>query len=1512
MLGIKPVAADEVKYLDCDKLAAIPGDPNLNIAGVSLNEMEHDKAIVACQDALQSHPEQPRFAFQLARAMIAAKRPSEAQKLAELAIDDGYEIAQVVLGYLAAAGLDQKKDEAEASARYRKAAEAGLPMAAYVLAVRYSRGVGVNKDIEKAYQWLERAAEGNYPLAIYDLGRLYLRGDGRDKDPSKAKNLFERAAKLGVAAAHNDLGHMYQNSLGVPKDLNLAAKYYREGISKGYALSYYNYGLLLSGYGKGAETFQQAEKHLRYALEHGVKQADISLALLLDTEPSLEGSISEIASLYERAANRGDPDGLLEYGLLLLKGKGVNADPKKGMELLLKSAESNNPDALFNIAYVYDQGIGFPQNKTTAFKWYERAREKGNPRALQRIAEMLIKGEGTPKDVKKGIQIFEKLGDAGDRYSQWYLGDLFRLGKYVPANYSASVKWYRLAAEQGDLPSLSRLGHMYVYGKGIKKDVEIGIKMMLRAAEPGDKFNQNALGMALSDLRRYDEAIRWFNAAVEQGSTYAQTTLGNLLIQLNRSPEEVQEGIKTITVAADSGSDFAQWSLGLVYEQGLVVSRDYGLAAKWMRLAAEQGNDFAQNKLGYYYWNGQGVSQDLETSVSWYEKSANQDNMQSVFMLGVAYQYGMGVEKSLAKSQELYQSAAGKNEPMSIAALAAMNTTGEVPDADFRVGVALMKKAIELSDKAGPKYGAQTAYILERAGIFSNHRGRYAEGDKYYKRALKLRKEISGENNVEYVDALSGYASLLQQSGRYSQSDALFKRSLKILKGLDGSHDQKIAEIQYDYALLKEAIGDYGEAERLFRKIRDVLQFAPGTDAVRMYGLITGNIARIFTIRGKLGEAESLFQEALERVSGDELSNESQILRLRGDYAQLLTRLERYKEAEEIFRDVWHRVKHIGIHDHPLVFAAAMDFAKCLQENDKSGEALKHISELSKAYTQRLARQSRESLTELSAERNIIRSSLSHLISLLLDPKIQVGAEEHQKRLHLSFEMLQLIRSASAASAINQMGARFALGDNDLAQIIRERQDLLNNWRGMDATFVSSLGGSGGSKVQASPKIVRAELTRLETEIDKTDRRLLAEYPQYYQLSSTQPVSIVETQSLIEEDEALLVYLLGARESYIWVIRNNSLDIKRVEFTFEEVDETVAELRGALDPSGITKLSEVPSFDRTKAYELYKKLFAPAEPLLEGVRQVMVVPDGALQSLPLGVLVTEEPQGEFTDFSGYRQVPWLAKKYALSVLPSVNSLKALRVFARVRTAKEPFTGFGDPVLDGDAGSRGGVELASLFSRGSVADVEQLKSLGRLPDTADELRAMAKSLNAGEGSIYLGSQATESRVKETDLSDVRVLAFATHGLVAGQLKGVSEPGLVLTPPEQANEQDDGFLTASEVAQLKLNADWVILSACDTASSDGTPGAEGLSGLAKAFFYAGSRALLVSHWPVLSDAAKTLTTRMLKGARDKTIGRAEALKRSMISLINTPDVPHYAHPMFWAPFVVVGEGGVAAVN
>jgi CHAT domain-containing protein len=219
--------------------------------------------------------------------------------------------------------------------------------------------------------------------------------------------------------------------------------------------------------------------------------------------------------------------------------------------------------------------------------------------------------------------------------------------------------------------------------------------------------------------------------------------------------------------------------------------------------------------------------------------------------------------------------------------------------------------------------------------------------------------------------------------------------------------------------------------------------------------------------------------------------------------------------------------------------------------------------------------------------------------------------------------------------------------------------------------------------------------------------------------------------------------------------------------------------------------------------------------------------------------------------------------------------------------------------------------------GRTADLAQLRMQAPLPETADEVCAVARSVGADVTEMRIGARATETEVKRLsasgELAKYRILHFATHGTLAGQLSGTNEPGLILSPPATATNEDDGYLSGSEIASLKLDADWVILSACNTAGGAGEgEAAEALSGLARAFFYAGTRALLVSHWEVDSHAAVKLVTGAVGAlAKDPGIGRAEANRRSILAaMADTTRPANWVsawHPSVWAPFVVVGEGG-----
>lgn len=303
-----------------------------------------------------------------------------------------------------------------------------------------------------------------------------------------------------------------------------------------------------------------------------------------------------------------------------------------------------------------------------------------------------------------------------------------------------------------------------------------------------------------------------------------------------------------------------------------------------------------------------------------------------------------------------------------------------------------------------------------------------------------------------------------------------------------------------------------------------------------------------------------------------------------------------------------------------------------------------------------------------------------------------------------------------------------------------------------------------------------------------------------------------------------------------------------------------------------------------------------------------------------------------------RDVAWLGRSHPITILPSVSALKALRGVAKPSFATKPMIGIGNPLLDGNPRERPweadwvakarakqacvnlpdtrvagrasmvrGVLPAKM--RGGIADLGHLRIQAPLPDTADELCAAAAALKMAPEDVLLGANATETAVKALsasgELAKYRVVHFATHGTLAGEIENTTEPGLILTPPAEQTQVDDGYLSASEIMSLKLDADWVILSACNT-SAGGAKDSEALSGLARAFIYAGARALLVSHWAVDSEATVKLVTAAVDAiTSDQKIGRAEAMRLAMQAMFDSAE-PHHAHPAMWAPFQVVGEG------
>lgn len=897
-------------------------------------------------------------------------------------------------------------------------------------------------------------------------------------------------------------------------------------------------------------------------------------------------------------------------------------------------------------------------------------------------------------------------------------------------------------------------------------------------------------------------------------------------------------------------------------------------------------------------------------------------------------------------------------------------------------------------------FGRKTRYILPPLnGLATNLKmqGRFGEAETLLREELVLRRELDGPDDADTIYAKINIGSLFADQGLNAAAEPWMAEAVADFLRTQGEAAYDTLNAMGRLAVVLKDQQRFDEAEKLQRRVIDVSTKAFGEKSRVRIGMLN-DLGRTYEAQSQFDKAEPLYREALELgrvVRGPE---DQQTLIYEGNLGAALLYQQRFAEAEPLIRKTLAARTNLLGKNHPQRLYSLNDLALCLFFQGRYAEAKPLYDEIVPAFQRQLGRNhpytlaamnnsniallgqsgseeealamAQKTVASLREQRGIVGKTRglardgqapteneAFYFTTLMDAAWQLGEKLPERRADMFVSAIVAAQEAMdgpAGQAVAESAARAAANAaGGLGESVRQRRELADRWAalGSDRNLVLASGAADSPQKLAA---IDRERGTIETQVAAIDTKLKAGFPQYYDLVQPRPLNGKQVIDLMGPDEALLLVLPATFGTHVIAVSDSGVNWNRSPLKKREVDLLVRRLLWDVGANVTVDAVEDAEwsnegegaypFDRRSAFVLYDQLIAPVAGTLKGKRHVFIAAAGSLSSLPFGMLVTEKPEGADGEPANLRGTKWFGDAHALIQIPSLQSLKFLR--DKLASApgqggsasRQPFMGFGDPVLDGAVAVRGGggrgafvkgqgrdprrarpqgLAAADVFaagttrSGGGVVDVGALKQMARLPGTAIELAAMRTALGASPASVMTGAQATETNVRKAKLSDARILALATHGLMAGEIEGAAEPGLVFTPPAKPSEADDGLLTASEVAALKLDADWVILSACNTAAGDGSEGAPGLSGLARAFFYAGARNLLASHWPVRDDVAAKMTVRTIEIARDNPgLSRAEAFAQAMREIRNDASQDSasdtLAHPNAWAPFTLIGDG------
>ena len=851
-------------------------------------------------------------------------------------------------------------------------------------------------------------------------------------------------------------------------------------------------------------------------------------------------------------------------------------------------------------------------------------------------------------------------------------------------------------------------------------------------------------------------------------------------------------------------------------------------------------------------------------------------------------------------------------------------------------------------------YGKGWEGNLEGArGIYFMYQGKWVEGERALRKTLRLRQEEMAQiESTDLVNTDEARATRSRQKLGLKQEIAYRQLDLSHAIMMQGRLVEAEVNARDGLALMLEVFSknstEVGSAlNRLTRIVAEqgrsaeAVMLAQETIKTLKAGNASAEAITLVHARKSLGaalvadrkykEADLVFAEMKAGID-KQAAGERKIPATDLDWVIAMLKVGKYAGAEEMTREMLSLVaKQTNVSESRLNYLQAFN-AMSIHASGKDDQAREIYHKIMPKMVERV-RSDSENQTGNSKQQERMVMILEDNISLLAKqtkthPQLaaQVTAE--------AFSLADLARGSSVQRALNASAARANIKDPQLAALARKEQDTQRRIGSLEDVLTGLMSAPPDQQLPSIQAKLKVDIASLKAEREKFRKEIEQKFPDYADLVNPKPATIERTRQLLKPDEVLVSWYFGDKEGFVWAItKTGAAQFHSFSLGREKMAEIVAKLRKSLD-AGVATIDDIPAFDVALSNSLYKTILEPVQSALQGKKVLLAVPHAELGQLPLALLTTK-PDAQSAkvkggDFTEYRKTAWLIKDIAVAQLPSVTALAALRNLPAPPTDRRAFVGFGDPFFSmeqakiaANAAARAGNQMATrgiplkLRSAPKTAGVSsaELALLPRLPDTKEELQEIGKALSADPSQdIFLNKDASVARVMEMDLSKRQVVMFATHGLVPGELDGLSQPALALSAPSVTGEvKGDGLLTMEKILTLKLNADWVVLSACNTASGEGA-GAEAVSGLGRAFFYAGARALLVSNWPVDSEAARMLMTDMFKRQQqNQGQNKAEYLQTSMVSMIDSMSSQDakgkskysYAHPLFWAPFVVVGD-------